>query len=176
MSARCQLNLSPLPPLRRRRGGQRAGRLFPAEAHSRETFPDRFPRSFVLRVSDFDSCMTATTDDEGAFRFLLGQLSGHQAATVEAYSTPTRTRAAPRPGRRRRRVRRALRGRTGEPAVPAEAEALARRLESLPADQTRSVGGDSPASRRPPTEEDVAAFLAPPGAPANSAGSATSAS
>jgi formylglycine-generating enzyme required for sulfatase activity/predicted Ser/Thr protein kinase len=97
-------------------------------------------------------------------RFLLGRLSATQAATVEAYidTHPDTAVVLDRLAAADEFVS-ALRGRTGDPAVPAEAEALARRLESLPADQTRSVGGDSSGEPSGPrTEEDVCAFLASP--------------
>ena len=105
-----------------------------------------------------------TPPDEATLRrFLLGRLSATQAVTVEAYidTHPDTARVLDRLVAADAFVS-ALRGRTGEPAVPAEAEALARRLESLPADQTRSAADDSSGEASGPrTEEDVCAFLAP---------------
>src|SRR3954454_4125143 len=100
--------------------------------------------------------MTAP-DEPTLRRFLLGRLSATEAATVEAYidTHPDTARILDRLATSDAFVR-ALRGRTDEPAVPAEAEALARRLESLPADQTRPAGDDSSGEPSGPrTEEDV---------------------
>jgi formylglycine-generating enzyme required for sulfatase activity len=106
-------------------------------------------------------------DDLTLRRFLLGQLSATEAATVEAYieTHPDTAVLLDRLVTSDLFVK-AFRGRTGNPAVPVEAEALARRLEALPAEQTRTAGGDSSGEltgRR--TEENECAFLAPPRGP-----------
>ena len=106
-------------------------------------------------------------DEQTLRRFLLGQLPASEAAPVEAYleTHPDTARDLDRltaddP------LTAALRGRTADPAVPPEAEVLARKLESLPAEQTRSAAGDSSgewsAGR---TDEDVTALLGPPRGP-----------
>src|SRR5689334_12880287 len=105
-----------------------------------------------------------TPPDEATLRrFLLGQLSATEAASVEAYidTHPDTARLLERLVTPDAFVS-ALRGRTGEPAVPPEAEALARRLEGLSESPTRTGGSDSSAeSGTARTEEDVCAFLAP---------------
>jgi hypothetical protein len=105
-----------------------------------------------------------TAPDEGTLRrFLLGQLSAAEAGTVEAYieTTPEASAVLDRVAAADPFVA-ALRGRTGEPGVSAEVEALARRLEALPAEQTRSRDADSSDdSSGVRTEQDVTAFLAP---------------
>jgi formylglycine-generating enzyme required for sulfatase activity len=110
--------------------------------------------------------MTAP-DDATLRRFLLGQLSATEAGTVEAYieTHPDTAVALERLAASDPFVS-ALRGRTGNPAVAPEAEALARRLECLPADQTRTTGdSDSRVEPGDRTDDDVCAFLAPPRGP-----------
>src|SRR5262245_35562821 len=91
------------------------------------------------------SAMTAPNEDT-LRRYLLGQLSSDEAVTVEAFidthpgAIDALHRIPAEDG-----FTAALRGRTAEPAVAPEAEALARWLEQLPvstpdADRTRTLG------------------------------------
>jgi serine/threonine protein kinase len=97
-------------------------------------------------------------------RFLLGQLPADEAATVEAF-LDTHPEAAAELDRLRAddSLTSALRGRTGEPVVPREAEDLAGRLALLLAEQTRTAGAaDSGEPTGERTAEDLTAFLSPP--------------